>query len=274
LDYIEPELREDRGEIAAAAEHRLPNLLKLENLRGTFHNHTTSSDGKNTLEEMAAAAQELGLQYLGISDHSVSSFQAHGLDAARLLAQVARIKELNEEYAPDFRLFAGVECDIHKDGTLDYPDEILSQLDYVVASVHSSFNQSQAEMTARIIRAISNPYVTMLGHLTGRLLLGRDSYALDIPAVIDAAASTNTVIELNSNPRRMELDWRWWPLAKEKGVKCSINPDAHGIAQLQYLWCGVGIARKGWLTADDVINTLPLGKIEKALAKKLPPSPH
>jgi len=274
LDYIEPELREDRGEIAAAAEHRLPNLLKLENLRGTFHNHTTSSDGRNTLEEMAAAAQELGLQYLGISDHSVSSFQAHGLDAGRLLAQVARIKELNREFAPDFRLFAGVECDIHKDGTLDYPDEVLSQLDYVVASVHSSFNQSQAEMTARIIRAISNPYITMLGHLTGRLLLGRDSYALDIPAVIDAAASTNTVIELNSNPRRMELDWRWWPLAKDKGVKCSINPDAHGIAQLQYLWCGVGIARKGWLTADDVINTLPLGKIEKALAKKLPPSPH
>jgi DNA polymerase (family 10) len=270
LDFIEPELREDRGEIAAAAEHRLPNLVKLENLRGTFHNHTTASDGKNSLEEMATAAQELGLQYLGISDHSVSSFQAHGLDAGRLLAQVERIKELNKEYAPDFRLFAGVECDIHKDGTLDYPDEILAQLDYVVASVHSSFNQSQAEMTTRIIRAITNPYVTMLGHLTGRLLLSRDSYALDIPAVIDAAATTGTVIELNSNPRRMELDWRWWPLAKEKGVQCSINPDAHGVAQLQYLWCGIGVARKGWLTAEDVINTQPLGKIERVLARKRP----
>ncbi|NBV87740.1 MAG: DNA polymerase/3'-5' exonuclease PolX, partial [Verrucomicrobia bacterium] len=270
LDYIEPELREDRGEIAAAEQHRLPNLVRLENLRGTFHNHTTASDGKNTLEEMADAAQELGLQYLGISDHSVSSFQAHGLDAERLLAQVARIRELNAEFAPDFRLFAGVECDILKNGDLDYPDEVLAQLDYVVASVHSSFTQSQSEMTERIIRAISNPYVTMLGHLTGRLLLARESYAVDIPALIDAAASTGTVIELNCNPRRMELDWRWWPQAKEKGVQCSINPDAHSIAHLQYLWCGVGVARKGWLTAKDVINTLPLGKIERALSKKRP----
>ncbi|MEI6871540.1 MAG: DNA polymerase/3'-5' exonuclease PolX [Verrucomicrobiota bacterium] len=270
LDYIEPELREDRGEIAAAEEHRLPHLVSLENLKGTFHNHTTASDGKNTLEEMADAAQELGLQYLGISDHSVSSFQARGLESERLLAQVARIRELNAEFAPDFRLFAGVECDILKNGDLDYPDEVLAQLDYVVASVHSSFTQSQTEMTDRIIRAISSPYVTMLGHLTGRLLLGRESYALDIPAVIDAAAATGTVIELNCNPRRMELDWRWWPLAKEKGVQCSINPDAHGIAQLQYLWCGVGVARKGWLTAKDVINTLPLGRIEQVLSKKRP----
>ncbi len=268
LDYIEPELREDRGEIAAAAEHRLPNLVQLENLRGTFHNHTTSSDGRSTLEEMAEAAQELGLQYLGISDHSVSSVQAHGLDAARLLEQVARIRELNAEFAPHFKLFAGVECDILKDGTLDYPDEVLAQLDYVVASVHASFTQPQAEMTARIIKAISNPYVTMLGHMTGRLLLSRDAYALDIPAVIDAAASTGTVIELNASPRRMDMDWRWWPLAKEKGVRCSINPDAHHVSHLQFLWNGIGVARKGWLSAQDVINTLPLNKIEAVLAAK------
>ena len=268
LDYIEPELREDRGEIAAAAEHRLPHLIQLENLRGTFHNHTTSSDGRSSLEEMAEAAQELGLQYLGISDHSVSSFQAHGLEASRLLEQVAQIRELNAQYGPDFRLFAGVECDILKDGSLDYPDEVLAQLDYVVASVHASFTQPQAEMTARLIKAISNPHVTMLGHMTGRLLLSRDAYALDIPALIDAAAETGTIIELNSSPRRLDMDWRWWPLAKEKGVRCSINPDAHHVSHFQFLWNGIGAARKGWLTAADVINTLPLGKIETVLSAK------
>ncbi len=268
LDYIEPELREDRGEIAAAAEHRLPRLVQLENLRGTFHNHTTASDGRSSLEEMAEAAQELGLEYLGISDHSVSSFQARGLEASRLLEQVARIRELNEQYAPDFRLFAGVECDILKDGSLDYPDEILAQLDYVVASVHASFTLSQAEMTARLIKAMSNPHVTMLGHMTGRLLLSRDAYALDIPAVIDAAAETGTIIELNASPRRLDMDWRWWPLAKEKGVRCSINPDAHHVSHLQFLWNGIGIARKGWLTAGDVINTLPLSKIKGVLQAK------
>jgi DNA polymerase (family X) len=268
LDYIEPELREDRGEIAAAESHTLPRLVELQNLRGTFHNHTTSSDGRSTLEEMAQAAIDLGLEYLGISDHSVSSFQAHGLDAETLLRQVARIRELNAEFAPDFRLFACVECDILKDGSLDYPDEVLAQLDYVVASVHASFTQPQAEMTARIIKAISNPYITMLGHMTGRLLLSREAYALDIPAVIDAAAATGTIIELNANPRRLDMDWRWWPLAKQKGVRCSINPDAHHTDQLQFLWNGIGIARKGWLTPCDVVNTLPLGKIESVLAAK------
>jgi len=268
LDYIEPELREDRGEIAAAAEHRLPHLVQLENLRGTFHNHTTASDGRSTLEEMAEAAQELGLEYLGISDHSVSSFQAHGLDASRLLEQVARIRELNAGFGPDFRLFAGVECDILKDGSLDYPDEVLAQLDYVVASVHASFTQPQAEMTARLIKAMTNPHVTMLGHMTGRLLLSRDAYALDIPAVIEAAAATGTIIELNASPRRLDMDWRWWPLAKEKGVRCSINPDAHHVSHLQFLWNGIGAARKGWLTAADVVNTLPLGKIERVLSDK------
>jgi DNA polymerase (family 10) len=268
LEYIEPELREDRGEIAAAEAHKLPHLIQLENLRGTFHNHTTASDGRSILEEMAAAAQELGLQYLGISDHSVSSFQAHGLEAGRLLDQVARIRELNTGFDGGFRLFSGVECDILKDGSLDYPDEVLAQLDYVVASVHAAFTLPQAEMTERIIRAISNPHVTMLGHMTGRLLLMREPYALDIPAIIDAAAETGTIIELNANPRRLDMDWRWWPMAREKGVRCSINPDAHHTDQLQFLWNGVAIARKGWLTAKDVINTLPLGKIEKALSAK------
>ncbi|MDB6154021.1 MAG: pol4 [Chthoniobacteraceae bacterium] len=268
LDYIEPELREDRGEIAAAEKHELPQLLQVENLRGTFHNHTTASDGKCTLAEMADAAQELGLQYLGIADHSKASFQAHGLEADRLLAQVAEIRELNKTFGGHFRIFAGVECDVLKDGSLDFPDEVLAQLDYVVASVHASFTMPEAEMTSRIIRAISNPYVTMLGHLTGRILLSRESYQVNVPAIIDAAAATGTIIELNASPWRLDMDWRWWPLAKEKGVRCAINPDAHHSSQLNNLWFGVGIARKGWLTRNDVVNCLPLGQIEAELARK------
>ncbi|MEA3188006.1 MAG: polymerase, partial [Chthoniobacter sp.] len=267
LDYIEPELRENLGEFAAAEKHELPDLVRLENLRGTFHNHTTASDGRCTLEQMADGAMSLGLQYLGIADHSRSSFQAHGLSVEALLQQLAAIKKLNETY-DGFRLFAGVECDILKDGTLDFPDEILAQLDYVVASVHSVFTLPEAEMTRRIIGAISNPHVTMLGHVTGRRLLVREPYAVDVPAVIEAAAETKTVIELNANPNRLDMDWRWWPLAKRKGVKCAINPDAHDIARLQHLWFGVAAARKGWLTRQDVINCLPLGKIENELRAK------
>jgi DNA polymerase (family 10) len=267
LDPVEPELREDRGEIDAAEKHKLPHLIEWTNLRGTFHNHTTASDGRATLENMVAAAKELGLEYLGIADHSKASFQASGLDEIRLAAQVARIAELNAA-DKDFRIFAGTECDILKDGSLDFPDEVLATLDYVVASVHSSFTMPEAEMTNRIIRACENPHVTMLGHLTGRLLLSREPYQLNIPAILDAAAATGTIIELNANPRRLDLDWRWWPLAKEKGVKCAINPDAHTTAGLQDLLFGVGIARKGWLTKNDVINTLPLTRIESILKAK------
>lgn len=267
LDYVEPELREDLGEVEAAEAQRLPRLIELANLRGTFHNHTTASDGRSTLEEMAEAAQELGLQYLGIADHSKSSFQAHGLDEARLEAQREAIACLNARY-DGFRLFSGTECDILPDGSLDFSDEVLSQLDYVVASVHSAFSLSEAEMTRRIIKAISNPYVTMLGHLTGRLLLSRKGYAVDVPAVLEAAAETGTIIELNATPERLDMDWRWWPLAREKGVRCSINPDAHHADGLQRIALGVATARKGWLTREEVINTLPLGKIEAVLACK------
>ncbi|MFN2623276.1 MAG: DNA polymerase/3'-5' exonuclease PolX [Chthoniobacterales bacterium] len=267
LDYIPPELRENSGEFEAASAGKLPRLIETENLRGTFHCHTKASDGRNSLEEMAAAAQELGLQYLGIADHSRSSIQARGLDEARLKVQVATIKKLNRDFE-NFRLFAGVECDILRDGSLDFPDEILAALDYVVASIHSAFTLSEAEMTKRIIRAMQNPHVTMLAHPTGRLLLRRDPYAVDIPAIIEAAGETGTWIELNAAPKRLDLDWRWWPLAKEKGVKCVINPDAHGVERLQDLWFGVGAARKGWLTKEDVMNCMPLGKIESALAKK------
>src|SRR6059036_116014 len=265
LDFIAPELRENTGEFGAAEKYSLPKLIEKENLRGTFHCHTTASDGHNSLEEMAEAAQALGLEYLGIAEHSRSSIQAHGLDKAKLSAQVAAIRKLNKKFN-GFRLFAGVECDILRDGSLDFPDEILSQLDFVVASVHSALGLSEAEMTGRMVRAMENPFVTMLAHPTGRLLLKRESYQIIIPAILDAAARTGTWIELNAAPKRLDLDWRWWPMAKQKGVKCVINPDAHRTERLQDLWFGIGIARKGWLTKDDVMNCLPLEKIENALA--------
>jgi DNA polymerase (family 10) len=267
LDFIPPELRENSGEFEAAEKHSLPRLIEQENLRGTFHCHTTASDGHNTLEEMAEAAQALGLEYLGIADHSRSSIQARGLDGAKLRAQVAAIRKLNEKF-DGFRLFAGVECDILRDGSLDFEDRVLSELDYVVASIHSVFNLSEPDMTRRVIRAMENPFVTMLAHPTGRLLLKREPYQIDIPAMLDAAAETGTWVELNAAPKRLDLDWRWWPRAKEKGVKCVIDPDAHRSERLQDLWFGIGIARKGWLTKEDVVNCLPLGKIERALGLK------
>lgn len=271
LDYIAPELRENTGEIEAAEEGELPRLIELENLRGTFHNHTVASDGRNTLEEMAAAAIEHGLQYLGIADHSKSSFQANGLDETRLRAQIAEIRALNARYRDEgvkFRLFAGNEVDILKDGSLDFDDDLLGELDYVVASVHNAMSLSEAAMTERLIKAVSHPRVTMLGHLTGRLLLERDPYAVDIPAVIEACAEHGTVIELNCSPWRLDMDWRWWKHAVAKGVKCAINPDAHRTSQLEYLAFGVRLARKGWLRREDVINTLDLAAIEAWLGLK------
>ena len=267
LDFIPPELRENSGEFEAAEKHSLPRLIEQENLRGTFHCHTTASDGHNTLEEMAQAAQALGLEYLGIAEHSRSSIQARGLDEAKLRAQVTAIRKLNEKF-DGFRLFAGVECDILRDGSLDFEDKVLSELDYVVASIHSVFNLSEPDMTRRVIRAMENPFVTMLAHPTGRLLLKREPYQIDIPAILDAAAETGTWVELNAAPKRLDLDWRWWPRAKEKGVKCVIDPDAHRAERLQDLWFGIGIARKGWLTKEDVVNCLPLGKIQQALQAK------
>jgi DNA polymerase (family 10) len=242
--------------------------VALENLRGTFHNHTTASDGQNSLREMAEAAIDLGFQYLGIADHSKSSFQANGLNESRLRSQIAEIAALNSEYkaqGQNFRLIAGNEVDILKDGSLDFDDEILDELDYVVASVHNAMTLSESDMTDRIIRAVQNPHVTMLGHLTGRLLLKREPYAVDVAAVIEACAETRTIIELNCSPWRLDMDWRWWKFAKEKGVKCSINPDAHRASSLEYLWFGARIARKGWLTRRDVVNTLTRHEIEAFL---------
>jgi DNA polymerase (family 10) len=217
---------------------------------------------------MANAAQELGLEYLGISDHSKSSFQAHGLDETRLLQQVEQIRALNREFGEDFQLLCGVECDILRDGRLDFPDEILAQLDYVVASIHASFTLSEQEMTKRMVQAMENRYVTMLGHPTGRLLLSREPYQVDLGEIIKVAAQTGTIIELNANPRRLDMDWRFWKKAKELGVRCAINPDAHSERGLQDLWFGIQAARKGWLTREDVVNCLPLNEVKKFLKLK------
>jgi DNA polymerase (family 10) len=268
LAFIPPELREGQGEIEAAAAGRLPRLVEEGDIRGVFHNHTTASDGHNTLEEMAAAAEALGLDYLGIADHSKSSFQARGLDEARLEEQVDAIRRLNASKKFRTWVFAGTECDILPDGKLDFSKATLAQLDYVVVSVHSSFRQERDTMTRRIIRAIEQPHVTMLGHLTGRLLLEREGYAVDADKVIDAAIAHDVVIELNANPHRLDMDWRLWRQAAEKGLRTSINPDAHRTAQLEYFRVGVGAARKGWLTPEQVVNTRPLAAMKAWLAQR------
>jgi DNA polymerase (family X) len=270
LDYIPPELREDHGEFAAAEKHTLPRLLEWTELKGSLHNHSNWSDGHGTLEEVAAYMEDLGCDYWAITDHSKSSFQAHGLEPARLRQQIKEIKKINQRFADegvDFRLLAGSEVDILKD-KLDFDDELLAELDVVVASLHAGFSQDEAENTKRIIRAAENRYVHMLGHLTGRLLLEREPYKVNQQAVIDACAATGTWIELNANPRRFDLDWRMWPYAKSKGVKCVINCDAHRNEHAGFLRLGAGIARKGWLEKKDVINTLPLEKLRKELKVK------
>jgi DNA polymerase (family 10) len=268
LNFIPPELREGLGEIELAEKGGLPELVTEADIRGVFHNHTTASDGHNTLEEMTAAAEALGFEYLGIADHSKSSFQARGLDEARLQEQIAAIGRLNASKKFKTYVFSGTECDILPDGKLDFSDTMLAQLDYVVVSVHSSFRQERAVITARIIRAIENPHVTMLGHLTGRLLLEREAYDVDVDKVVDAAIANGVIIELNASPMRLDMDWRHWRKAAEKGVLTSINPDAHRTAQLDYFRAGVGAARKGWLTKKQVFTTWSLLEGKKWLAAR------
>lgn len=268
LSYIPPELREGFGEIEYAAQEELPRLVEVGDIRGVFHCHTTASDGRNSLKEMVRGAEALGWEYLGIADHSKSSVQAGGLTEEQLMAQVEEIRILNESGEYKVHVFSGVECDILKDGSLDYEDGVLKQLDYVVASVHSSFGMSEEDMTKRIIKAIENPYVTILGHLTGRLLLKREGYVVNVSKVIDAAIANNVVMELNANPQRLDMDWRYWHKARNQGLKCSINPDAHSIAGLGHYVAGVNIARKGWLRKEDVINTRGLREVKSCFRKK------
>ncbi len=269
LAYIPPELREDRGEFAAAAEGPLPRLVEWTDLKGSLHNHSDWSDGRDAIETIVSHMQELGFAYWAITDHSRSSFQANGLDQLRLRKQIHTIAELNKKLADEggaFRLLAGCEVDILRDG-LDFDERQLADLEVVVASLHVPAND-EAENTRRLIEAAKNPQVHMLGHLSGRLLLRRDAQRINQAAVIDACAETGTWIELNASPSRFDLDWRLWHHAKSKGVKCVINCDAHKLDHAGWLRLAVGIARKGWLTKDDVINTLPLDKLRVALARK------
>lgn len=255
LEMIEPELREGLGEISVAENDALPKLIEKQEIRGVFHNHTTLSDGMNTLDEMVQQAELLGWSYLGFADHSKSSVQANGLNEERVLRMIKQIEVFNQSGSSSVTAFSGIECDILKDGTLDLEESVLERLDYVVASVHSSFSQSEDEMTQRVIRAIESPSVTMLGHPTGRLLLRREGYQINIPKVIDAAIANRVIIEINANPQRLDMDWRFWKQAVQRGLMCSINPDAHSIKNLSYYEAGVNIARKGWIEADRLLNT-------------------
>lgn len=265
LQFIPPELREDAGEIQAAENGGFPKLIEAEDIRGVFHNHTNASDGAHTLEEMVAAADAFGWEYYGVADHSKASFQANGLSEERLEKQIAAIRKLNDSGNFTCHVFAGSEVDILKDGSLDFSDDFMAALDYVVASVHSSFGLSEDDMTKRIIAAIENPHVTMVGHLTGRILLRREPYAVNIGKIVDAAIANNTIIEINAHPSRLDMDWRYWRRATDKGLLTSINPDAHEKAGLQHYVAGVNCARKGWITPESVVNTWPLSKIREFL---------
>ena len=267
LSYIPPELREDMGEIQASEDRKLPRLIEDDDIQGIFHTHTTYSDGNATLEEMVRAAKAAGYEYIGISDHSQSAKYAHGLEVERVRQQHREIDSLQKKY-PGITLFKGIECDILPDGSLDYSDPILATFDFVIASVHSKFKMTEEDMTRRVIKAIRNPYVTMLGHPTGRLLLSREGYPINLQKIIDAACEQGVMIELNAHPYRLDLDWRMGRYANERGLSISINPDAHSTEGIKDVRYGVGIARKGWFTRDSVFNTRSALEIKKAFSRR------
>ncbi len=269
LAFVEPELREDADALRAAT---LPRLITEDDLRGSLHNHSTYSDGAHTLRQMAECARRMGLSYFGICDHSQSLRIANGMPVERVIEQQEEIRRLNQEFEQDgdapFRIFSGIESDILADGALDYPDDVLASFDFVVASVHTRFNMTEEQATDRVLRAVSNPYTTILGHPTGRLLLAREGYPLDHQAVIDACAQHGVALELNAHPYRLDLDWRWIRKATRQGVMISINPDAHAMDGLYDVRWGVAVARKGWLTADQCLNALPLDAFTAWLAAR------
>lgn len=270
LDFITPELREGLNEIELASKHKLPTLITDADLKGSLHNHSDWSDGVHTLAEMAMYCKEnLNLEYLGICDHSKSAFYAKGLNEERVYAQHLQIDELNLKLAP-FKIFKGIESDILNDGSLDYSNEILKTFDFVVASVHSNLRMDKEKATARLIKAIENPYTTILGHPTGRLLLSREGYDIDYKKVIDASAANKVVIEINANPLRLDLDWRWHRYALEKGVLLSINPDAHRKESFHDMRYGVMVGRKGGLTARKCLNTFSLAQLTSYFNSKKP----
>lgn len=269
LKYIPPELREDRGEFGLAEAGPLPRLLEWTDLRGSLHNHSNWSDGRNSLEDIAEHMAGLGCAYWAVTDHSRASIQANGLDASRLRKQVREIRAINDRLAGEdskFRLLSGIEVDVLREG-LDLPDDVLAELEVVVASLHLAASD-EGENTARLVRACHNPHVHFLGHLTGRLLLEREPYPMDVPAVLDACAATGTWIELNCHPQRFDLDWRLWHLARAQGVGCVVNCDAHRHEHAGFLRLGAGLARKAMLTREEVFNTLPLPDLEQRLRAK------
>jgi DNA polymerase (family X) len=267
LTYIPPEMREDTGEVDAAEKGHVPALIEASDIKGVFHNHTNWSDGKASLEEMAEAARKIGFQYLGIGDHSQSLTVANGLSVERVKKQQVEIDTLNKKLK-NFQVFKGTECDILPDGSMDYPDDLLATFDYVVASVHSHFGQTKEEMTARIIKAVRNPHVTMLGHATGRLLLTRDGYQVDLEAVLQEAARHGTMVEINAQPSRLDLDWVHCKRAKALGVMLVINPDAHSTGELSLFGYGVDVARRGWLEPSNVFNTRSLAEVKKEFERR------
>ena len=264
MSFIPPELRKYPDSVALACDDKLPSLLKDNDLRGDLHTHTDWSDGAHTMEDMVAAAIKRELEYYAITDHSVSSSVANGLDQERLLKQIKYVRKLNEK-TEGIELLAGSEVDILRDGTLDFPDDILAQLDIVVASVHSLFTLSEAEMTTRVIRAIENPYVMIIGHPTGRLLGRRKEYAIDLDEVIAAAAENDTILEINGSPSRLDLGPEFVREAKDAGVLIAVNTDAHSIPESERYRYGVNVARRGGLTRNDVVNTYPLEKLLQIL---------
>jgi DNA polymerase (family 10) len=255
MEFIPPELREDRGEFEAARKNALPELVTEADLKGILHVHSTWSDGQSTIREMAEAARAMGATYLGMCDHSRTAAYAGGLSAEAVRRQQQEIDALNAEYAGAFRILKGTECDILRDGALDYDDETLATFDFVVASIHSLFNLPPEEQTQRLIRAVESPYCSILGHPTGRILLEREGYAPNLEAVIDRAGELGVAIEINADPHRLDLDWRYLHYAKDRGVRIPICPDAHSPSGLRNIRYGVGVARKGWLTKEDVLNT-------------------
>lgn len=271
LQYVPPELREDGTEVGMAADHLLPRLVELEDLYGCFHCHTSASDGTATVAEMAESARARGWRYLGIADHSPAAYYAGGLTREQIERQHDEIDEWNERHGTELWLFKGIEADILADGTVDLAESgLLARFDYVVASVHSQFRMPREQMTARVLRALEDPHVTMLGHATGRLLLHRDGYALDVDAVIARAAERGVLIEINADPHRLDLDWRHWPKALASGVRTAINPDAHSARGMDAVEYGVYMARKGGLTREDVLNAWPLERVRAYLEARKP----
>lgn len=262
MSYVPPELREDTGELDAALKDKIPRLIENEDLKGVLHCHSTYSDGANSIREMAEECRRLGFEYFGICDHSMSVYYAKGLPPERVKQQHKEIDKLNAELK-GFHIFKGTECDILPDGKLDYPDNVLASFDFVVASIHSSMNMTEEQATKRLIKAMEHPAVKIIGHPTGRLLLGREGYPINHRKVIEAAAELGVSIEINASPHRFDLDWRYCKYAAEKGVQISINPDAHEVAGIADIFYGVGIARKGWLRKNEVLNTKSTKEIAK-----------